>query len=122
MYKDLSLTMSALNHAVLNRPDAKGVIFHSDRGSEYGAVAIRERLTELGFIQSMNRPGGKLTDNAHIESFFHSMKSEWIHGNSFADPETAARQVRSYIPFYNNKRKHSALGYMTPQEYELQSL
>ena len=114
--------MSALNHAVLNRPEAKGVIFHTDRGSEYGAQAIQQRLAGLGFIQSMNRPGGKLTDNAHIESFFHSMKSEWIHGNSFADPQAVARQVRSYIPFYNNKRKHSALGYMTPLEYELQSL
>lgn len=120
-YKDLSLTMSALNHAVLNRPGAKGVIFHTDRGSEYGAQAIQQRLASLGFIQSMNRPGGKLTDNAYIESFFHSMKSEWIHGNHFADPQAVARQVRSYIPFYNNKRKHSALGYMTPLEYEQKS-
>ncbi len=121
-WKDLSLTMSALNHAVLNRPEAKGVIFHSDRGSEYGAQAIQQRLADLGFIQSMNRPGGKLTDNAHIESFFHCMKSEWIHGKSFADPKAVAQQVRSYIPFYNNKRKHSALGYMTPLEYEQKSV
>lgn len=62
-WKDLSLTMSALNHAVLNRPEAKAVIFHTDRGSEYGAQAIQQRLADLGFIQSMNRPGGKLTDN-----------------------------------------------------------
>ena len=121
-YKDLSLTLSALNHAIMNRPTAKGVIFHTDRGSEYGANALRNRLAEVGFIQSMNRPGGKLTDNAHIESFFHSMKSEWIHGNSFADPQAVARKVRSYIPFYNNKRKHSSLGYMTPLEYEQKSV
>jgi putative transposase len=118
-YKDLSLTMSALNHAVLNRPTAKGVIFHTDRGSEYGAYAIRNRLAGLGFIQSMNRPGGKLIDNIHMESFFHSMKAEGIHGNSFADVKSVAQYVYNYIPFYNNKRTHSALNYMTPLEYEM---
>jgi transposase InsO family protein len=121
-YKDLSLTMSALNHAVLNRPGAKGVIFHTDRGSEYGANAIRERLAGLGFIQSMNRAGGKLTDNAHMESFFHSMKAEGIHGNTFADGRSIAQHVYRYIPFYNSKRVHSALNYMTPLEYEKQAV
>jgi transposase InsO family protein len=120
-YKDMRLTMSALNHAVLNRPGAKGVIFHTDRGSEYGANAIQERLAGLGFIQSMNRQGGKLTDNAHMESFFHSLKSEWIHGNAYASPQAVAKQVRSYIPFYNSKRNHSALGYMTPLAYDQKS-
>lgn len=117
-FKDLDLTMAALNHAILNRPEAKGVIFHSDRGSEYGANAIRNRLAERGFIQSMNRPGGKMTDNAHMESFFHSMKAEGIHGATFADAKAVAQHVYRYIPFYNSKRKHSALGYMTPLEYE----
>ncbi|WP_328747909.1 IS3 family transposase [Geomonas anaerohicana] len=117
-FKDMRLTMSALNHAVYNRPKAKGVIFHSDRGAEYGAEAIQARLAELGYIQSMNRPTAKFADNAYMESFFHSMKSECIHRINFSDPESVARKVRSYIPFYNNKRKHSALGYMTPLEYE----
>jgi transposase InsO family protein len=117
-YKDLDLTMAALNHAILNRPEAKSVIFHTDRGSEYGANAIRNRLAERGFIQSMNRPGGKMTDNAHMESFFHSMKAEGIHGATFADTKAVAQHVYRYIPFYNSKRKHSALNYMTPLEYE----
>jgi transposase InsO family protein len=117
-YKDLSLTMSALNHAIRNRPQAKGVIFHTDRGSEYGAQGIQQRLAEAGFIQSMNRPGGKLTDNAHMESFFHSMKAETIHGRTFADAKSVAQNVYHYIPFYNSKRLHSALNYMTPLEYE----
>jgi len=120
-FRDMRLTMSALNHAVYNRPQAKGVIFHSDRGAEYGADAIQERLAGLGYIQSMNRPTAKFTDNAYMESFFHSMKAECIHNVKFSDSEAVARQVRSYIPFYNSKRKHSALGYMTPLEYEQKS-
>lgn len=112
--------MSALNHAVLNRPTAKGVIFHTDHGSEYGDYAIRNRLAGLGFIQSMNRPGGKLIDNIHhMESFFHSMKAKGIHGNSFADVKSVAQYIYHYIPFYNNKRTPSALNYMTPLEYEM---
>ena len=56
--------------------------------------------------------------NAHMESFFHSMKAEGIHGATFADTKAVAQHVYRYIPFYNSKRKHSALGYMTPLEYE----
>jgi transposase InsO family protein len=72
--KDVALTLQALNRAVRSRKPQRGLIFHTDRGIEYAAGAFKERLAQLGITQSMNRPG-KVTDNAYIESFFHSMKS-----------------------------------------------
>ena len=84
--KDVKLTLEALNRAVRSRRPSSGVVFHTDRGIEYAAGAFKERIAELGFTQSMNRPG-KVTDNAFIESFFHSMKSEIFHGCRFNDDE-----------------------------------
>jgi putative transposase len=75
--KDVKLTLRALNSAVRARRPGSAVVFHTDRGLEYGAQTFKERLAELGFVQSMNRPG-KMTDNAFIESFFHSMNAEVI--------------------------------------------
>ena len=65
----------------------------------------------------MNRPG-KLTDNAHMESFFHSMKSDVVHGVVFEQEKELQKMMRSYIPFYNQKRLHSSLGYLSPVQYE----
>jgi transposase InsO family protein len=78
--------------------------------AEYAAYAFRDRLAVLGFVQSMNRPR-KITDNAHMESFFHSMKSDVVHGVRFAHPAELTRRVRSYIPCYNGVRRHSGIGY-----------
>ena len=115
--KDVRLTLRALNRAVCQRRPGAGLFFHTDRGIEYAAYAFRERLAELGFTQSMNRPG-ELTDNAHVESFFHSMKSDIIHGVHFVDEHTLASAVRRYIPFYNGRRLHSSLDYRSPVAYE----
>lgn len=117
--KDVALTLRALNHAVVNRRPPPGLIFHTDRGIEYAANAFRNRLAELEIVQSMNRPG-KVTDNAFIESFFHSMKSEAIHGCSFAEDREMLAVLRSYIPFYNRSRIHSSLNYVSPATYERQ--
>ena len=95
----------------------RGLVFHSDRGVEYAAYAYRTRLAALGILQSMRRRR-KLNDNAFMESFFHSMKSEAIHGRLFDDDQTLHSVIRQYIRRYNRTRLHSALGYCSPIAYE----
>ena len=88
--KDVKLTLRALKNAVSNRGVSSALIFHTDRGIEYAAYEFRTRLAALGIAQSMNRPG-----KAHIESFFHSMKSDVIHAVSFdSDQELPQRRSR----------------------------
>jgi transposase InsO family protein len=115
--KDARLTLAALNRAVARRRPRPGVIFHSDRGVEYAAYAFRERLAALGLVQSMNRPR-EITDNAHMESFFHSMKSDVVHGVHFAQEAELRTLLRRYMPYYNGVRLHSGIGYSSPLDYE----
>jgi len=117
--KNVVLTLRALNHAVAKRRPPSGLIFHTDRGIEYYANAFRARLAQLRITQSMNRPG-KVTDNAFMESFFHSMKAEVIHGRVFDEDGQMLSVLRSYIPFYNRSRMHSSLNYVSPATYENQ--
>ena len=117
--RNVVLALRALNHAVAKRGSPPGLIFHTDRGIEYYANAFRERLAQLQVIQSMNRPG-KVTDNAFMESFFHSMKADVIHGNTFSEDNQLLSVLRSYIPFYNHSRMHSSLNYVSPVIYENQ--
>ena len=117
--KDVALTLKALNRAVRYRKPPRGLIFHTDRGIEYAAGAFKARLAELGITQSMNRPG-KVTDNAYIESFFHSMKSEIYHGLRFEKDQQMSTALRDYMPFYNRGRLHSSLNYVSPATYEKQ--
>ena len=117
--KNVLLTLRALNNAVSKRKPPPGLIFHTDRGIEYYANAFRARLAQLNITQSMNRPG-KVTDNAFMESFFHSMKSEAIHGCKFSEDDQMLSVLRSYIPFYNRSRMHSSLNYVSPATYENQ--
>ncbi len=115
--KDVALTLRALDRAVRARKPARGLIFHTDRGIEYAAGAFKARLAELGITQSMNRPG-KVTDNIYIESFFHSMKADIVHGLTFTEDRQMESAVRGYIPFYNGTRLHSSLNYVPPATYE----
>jgi putative transposase len=117
--KDVALTLRALNRAVLNRQPPPGLIFHTDRGIEYAAYAFQKRLAQLNFVQSMNRPG-KVTDNAFVESFFHSLKTESIHGRTFTEDGELLSVLHSYLPFYNRSRIHSSLNYLPPATYEQQ--
>ena len=117
--KNVVLTLRALDHAVAKRRPPPGLIFHTDRGIEYYANAFRARLGQLNMTQSMNRPG-KVTDNAFMESFFHSMKAEVIHGCKFSEDNEMLSVIRSYIPFYNRSRIHSSLNYVSPATYEIQ--
>ncbi len=115
--KDAKLTLAALNQAVERRRPSAGLLFHTDRGIEYAAYAFRDRLAELGFVQSMNRPG-RLVDNAFMESFFHSMKSDLIHGIAVKRDDQLRQLLKLYIPYYNRTRMHSGLGYRSPIDYE----
>jgi putative transposase len=115
--RDLRLTLSALNCALPRRRLQPGLIFHSDRGVEYSAYAFRARLAALGITQSMKRPR-EITDNAFIESFFHSMKSDVIHGRTFPSHHALRKTISRYVRRYNRTRLHSSLGYRSPIDYE----
>jgi putative transposase len=117
--RDAALTRDALRRSVRNRRPAAGLVFHSDRGIEYAAFEYRDQLATLGILQSMNRPG-KMNDNAHMESFFHSMKAEELHGKTFNDDAQLRKALRSYISFYNQQRLHSSLRYLPPIAFEQQ--
>lgn len=111
------LTRAALDHAIRRRRPGAGLIFHSDRGSEYLGAGFSERLKALGVRQSTTR-GGCPADNAHAESFFHSMKADELHGVVFADDQALRRSVAAYVRYYNHQRLHSSLGYRSPVAYE----
>jgi putative transposase len=115
--RDMRLTLSTFNLALMRRRPKAGLIFHSDRGIEYGAYGYRARLASLGIIQSMNRPR-QMNDNAYMESFFHSLKTDVIHGLMFDDEGTLSDIIRDYIRRYNRSRLHSSLGYRSPIDYE----
>jgi len=117
--KDAVLTLRALNSAVRRRRPQRGLVFHTGRGTEYAGAAFKRRLAELGITQSMNRPG-KVTDNAFIESFFHSMKSEICHGVRFEEDSVIREALKRYVPFYNTDRLHSSLHYVSPATFEQQ--
>ncbi|MGH7712597.1 MAG: transposase, partial [Gemmatimonadaceae bacterium] len=114
--RDAQLTCVVLNAAVRRRLPNAGLIFHSDRGSEYSAAAFRDRLARLGVRQSsaVTGPG----ENAHMESFFHSFKAEVVHGVHFENDVQLRQAIRRYMRYYNYKRLHSALDYRTPVDYE----
>jgi putative transposase len=101
-------------------PKKRGLVFHTDRGTEYAGTAFKRRLAELNITQSMNRPG-KMTDNAFIESFFHSMKAEIYHGVRFEEDGAIREVLKSYVPFYNTDRLHSSLRYVSPATFEQQA-
>lgn len=115
---DASLVIAALKMAVEQRRPAPGVIFHSDRGCQYTSQAFRTTCTSLDVQQSMGRTGC-CYDNAVAESFFHSLKVEWIHGHEVRDRQEMRSVVFSYIEgYYNNRRRHSSLGYLSPADFE----
>jgi transposase InsO family protein len=111
------LTQRALKNALQERTPAVGCIFHSDRGVEYGGSGHSDELNRHGFRASMSRAYHS-QDNAHIESFFHSMKAEWIRGRSFQSFAELESSLGVYIRFYNYDRLHSGIDYHTPVEYE----
>ena len=112
------LCMDALKMAVLNREPPEGLVHHSDRGSQYASGDYQAMLDEHGMICSMSRKGD-CWDNAPMESFFGTLKSESLHRYEFASRDEARREIFEFIEiFYNRKRRHSAIDFMSPAEYE----
>jgi transposase InsO family protein len=111
------LTVSALKQAVeRERPD-EGLIHHSDRGRQYATYTYQDLLERHGIASSMSRKGN-CYDNAHIESFFATLKRELVHGERYQTREEARLSIFEYIEvFYNRIRKHSSLGYKSPEQY-----
>lgn len=113
-----SLTIKVLQSAIKKRNIKKGLIFHSDRGIEYLGYDFRDELRKHGIRQSFNR-AGHCTDNAFMESFFHSLKGELIRNSDYKTERQLRRSLASYINgFYNRVRLHSGIDYMAPIEYE----
>lgn len=115
--RDARLTGAVVNAALRRRRPAAGLIVHSDRGSEYLGTTFRQRLAARGVRQSMTR-GGAPGENAHIESFFHSLKADGVHGRRFHTVAELRPYLRWYLPYYNYRRLHSALDYRSPVDYE----
>jgi len=115
--RTVDLTARAMRRAIRTRAPGQALIFHADRGIEYAAYRARAILTQHGIRPSMNRPRS-CQDNAHMESFFHTMKIEWIRGRIFATFAELEAALTAYIRFYNHHRLHSGIDYHTPEEYE----
>jgi len=113
----LELSLNALEEAISLRQPSEGWIHHSDRGSQYCSTAYINALEEAGADISMSRKGSPY-DNACIESFFGSLKKEYLYKHVFATKAEAMLAIQFYIKFYNKKRMHSSLGYLSPLEKE----
>ena len=112
------LVSSALSMAVRERRPQGPLIFHSDQGCQYASHEFCDLLKVHGIQQSMSRKGC-CYDNAVAESFFHSLKVEWISGHRYASRRQAQSSVFTFIQgFYNRMRRHSTLGYLSPIEFE----
>lgn len=115
--RNTELTKSALRMALSRSKPKAGCLFHSDQGIEYAAHEYRALVEKAGMVRSMSRKGNPL-DNATMESFFHTLKAELIHGQSFDNVIEAVAYIIEYIEFYNRDRLHSSLHYQSPENYE----
>jgi len=113
-----SLVNDALLMAIWKRKPKRGLVWHTDRGSQYASDSHRSLLKDHGIIQSMSRKGN-CWDNAVSESFFHTLKVELIHQCKFKTREEAKKAIFEYIEvYYNRLRMHSANDYLSPAEFE----
>jgi len=115
------LTQNALNQAIGRRNPQAGLIHHSDRGSQYASGDYQSLLKEHGITPSMSRKGD-CWDNAVAESFIHTLKVEKINRYRFKTRSEAKNKIFEYVEmYYNRKRTHSSLGYLSPFDYEKRS-
>lgn len=112
------LASAALRDAVGRQSPPEGLIHHSDRGRQYASYAYQELLREYHIAPSMGR-SGNCYDNAYVESFFGTLKTELVHGERYRSRLEARLSIFEYVEvFYNRQRRHSALGYRSPEQYE----
>jgi putative transposase len=112
------LVIVALKKAILRERLLAGLIVHSDRGGQYVDTEFRRLLDQHGFEQSMSR-ADETYDNAHAESLFSRYKAELLEDGAFADVEQAHSETFAYIEgYYNRVRRHSSLGYLSPEDFE----
>ncbi len=112
------LVVDALQMAVWRRKPAPGLVHHSDQGVQYTALSFSERLREVGITPSMGRTGSAL-DNAMAESFVSTLKAELVSNLEFPTRQSAKTAIFDYLEtFYNTRRLHSSLGYMSPADFE----
>ena len=112
------LVLCALNNALGIRQPEPGLMHHSDRGSQYAAGEYQAQLKDAGIVCSMSRKGN-CWDNAVVESFFGTLKTELVYRKVFATRRQAKEEIADYIElFYNPRRRHSSLGYISPMQYE----
>ncbi len=112
------LVLGALRRAIRERQPGAGLIHHTDRGGQYASRRYRELLRRSGISQSMSE-AGSCYDNAFMESCFGTMKTE-LELVEYANGPEAVRELSAYIRYYNTSRRHSALGYVSPAEFENQ--
>ena len=113
-----ALVNDALLMALWSRKPKRGLLWHTDRGSQYCSDSHRKIIKAHGIKQSMSRKGN-CWDNSVAESFFHSLKTELVYQNKFNTREQARREIFRYISvFYNRQRLHSTNGYLSPDQYE----
>ncbi len=113
------LTAAALKQAVARQEPPEGLIHHSDRGRQYASYAYQALLRRYGITPSMSR-SGNCYDNAYMESFFGTLKRELVYGERYRTREEARLSIFEYVEvFYNRIRRHSALGYRSPEQHEL---
>lgn len=113
-----SLAIDALTRAFAHRAPVRGLVHHSDQGSQYTSDDYRAVLDAHGAVASYSGRGQCL-DNAVAESFFSTLKAELVHRERFESHEAAIEAVGRYIDvFYNHQRRHTRLGYRTPAEHE----
>ena len=115
------LPLAALRMAIAAKQPGPGLIHHSDRGVQYASADYRKVIQSAGFQASMSRKAD-CYDNAPMESFFHTLKTELVHHRHYATRQEARREIFAYIEgFYNRTRRHSAIGYISPIEMELKA-